>query len=77
MTATGWKAKVLDRHPRAMVWSKRDQPNSGQRFLVMAEPDGVTLGVSTLSTSDAWRVAWLNIHDGVPAHKAPGQSLLL
>lgn len=38
--ATGWKAMVLERHPRAVVWSKRDQPNSGQSFRCYADPDG-------------------------------------
>ncbi len=75
--ATGWKAKVLERHPRAVVWSKRDQPNSGQSFRCYAEPDGRELGVSMVSTGDAWRVAWINIREGVPADKAPGQRLLL
>lgn len=77
MTATGWKALVLGRYPRAVVWSKRDQPNSGQSFRCYAHPDGIELGISMVSTADAWRVAWINISEGVPADKAPGQSLLL
>lgn len=78
MTApTGWKAKVLERHPQGVVWAKRDQPGGGQRFVAYDRPDGREIGVSTISTADAWRVAWINIRDGATADKAPGQSLLL
>lgn len=72
--ATGWKGFVVGRHPRAVVHSKT---HPIKRFVCYTEPDGEELGVSMISTADAWRVAWINIREGVPADKAPGQSLLL
>jgi len=72
--ATGWKALVVARHLRAVVHSKTIP---AKRFVCYSEPDGEELGVSMISTADAWRVAWINIREGVPADKAPGQSLLL
>lgn len=77
MTAATWKSTVQLRFPRAVAWTKNGKPGEGSRYVCYAEPDGRELGVSTISTADAWRVAALNIRDNVPADKAPGQTLLL
>lgn len=77
MSGTGWKGLVQGRHGDAVVWARRDPATGGQVFTCYEKRDGRELGTSTVSKPDAWRVAWVNIREGVPADKAPGQSLLL
>jgi hypothetical protein len=73
--ADGWKALVTARHPKAFVAS--EGIGETKRFVVRTKVDGDTLSISTMSTPDAWRCAWLNIDGKRPPDEGPGTTLLL